>query len=94
MRSMELWVGCVAGALHEREYRTSPHRRRFESVDVDRGANTSSTTRAFLAAGGLDVDAIARQVEGKIASAFIRARKPSAKRPAAVRPAAHRRRLA
>ena len=76
-RSMELWVGCVAGALHENEYRALLTDAGFESVDVEPWrVYQVEDARQFLTEAGLDVKALASQVEGKIASAFIRATKP------------------
>jgi SAM-dependent methyltransferase len=79
-RNMELWVGCIAGALEEKEYTAKLKAAGFTDVDVDawRVYNVDDA-RGFLTEGGFDVDAMAPQVEGKFASAFIRARKPEAK---------------
>jgi SAM-dependent methyltransferase len=79
-RNMELWVGCIAGALEEKEYAAKLKAAGFADVDVEawRVYNVADA-RAFLTEGGVDVDAIAPQVEGKFASAFIRATKPEAK---------------
>ncbi|MBA2259177.1 MAG: arsenite methyltransferase [Acidobacteria bacterium] len=78
-RSMELWVGCVAGALHEDEYRRLLGEAGFGSVDVEPWrVYTVDDARQFLVDAGLDVAATAADVEGKIASAFIRAEKPQA----------------
>ena len=79
-RNMELWVGCVAGrAARLRVSRTSCTAAGFTDVSVEPWREYSlDDARTFLAAGGLDVDALAAQVEGKIASAFIRAQKPVA----------------
>lgn len=78
-RSMELWVGCIAGALGEYEYASKLGRAGFESVDVEptRVYNIEDA-RAFLQGQGIDVDAIAPQVENKFMSAFVRAVKPAA----------------
>ena len=79
-RSLELWVGCVAGALGEDEYAAKLKVAGFADVDVDPWRIYQiDDARAFLADSGIDVDRIAPQVEGKVASAFIRARKPEAK---------------
>src|SRR5216117_1754939 len=80
-RNMELWVGCIAGALEEKEYAAKLKAAGFADVDVDawRVYNVDDA-RAFLTEGGIDVDAMAPAVEGKFASAFIRARKPEALR--------------
>ena len=76
-RSVELWVGCVAGALQESEYRTLLAAAGFTGIEVEpwRVYNVGDA-REFLAQAGVDVDAVAPQVEGKFASAFVRARKP------------------
>jgi arsenite methyltransferase len=79
-RSMELWVGCIAGALEEKDYIARLQAAGFADVEVDawRVYNVADA-RAFLTESGVDVDAMAPQVEGKFASAFIRARRPEAK---------------
>src|SRR3954470_10700420 len=79
-RNMELWVGCIAGALEEREYAAKLQAAGFTGVELEawRVYNVADA-RAFLTEGGVDVDAMAPQVEGKFASAFIRATKPAAK---------------
>jgi SAM-dependent methyltransferase len=78
-RSVELWVGCVAGALQESEYRDLLVQAGFGDVEIEawRVYNVRDA-REFLAESGIDVDAMAPQVEDKFASAFIRARKPRA----------------
>jgi arsenite methyltransferase len=79
-RSMELWVGCVAGALQDNEYVSKLKSAGFEQVELDAWrVYKVDDARAFLADAGIDVDRIAPQVDGKVASAFIRARKPEAK---------------
>ena len=79
-RSLELWVGCVAGALEEEEYAAKLKGAGFESVEVEPWrVYQIDDARAFLAESGIDVDQLAPQVDGKIASAFIRARRPEAK---------------
>jgi SAM-dependent methyltransferase len=78
-RSMELWVGCVAGALQEDEYAAKLTAAGFESVEVEPWrVYQVEDARAFLAESGIDVDRFAPQVEGKVASAFIRATRPAA----------------
>jgi SAM-dependent methyltransferase len=76
-RNMELWVGCIAGALEEQDYAAKLRRAGFADVEIDiwRVYNVEDA-RAFLAEAGLDVDRIAPLVKDKFASAFIRARKP------------------
>jgi arsenite methyltransferase len=77
-RSMELWVGCVAGALSDDEYQQKLTAAGFDEVSLEPWREyTLEDARTFLAAGGLDVDALSARVDGKIASAFIRARKPA-----------------
>ena len=79
-RSVELWVGCVAGALEESEYRSKLGAAGFADVEVDPWrVYALEDAREFLAGTGIDVDAMAPQAEGKFASAFIRATKPAAK---------------
>jgi arsenite methyltransferase len=78
-RSMELWVGCVAGALGDREYADLLTEAGFRDVDVEPWrVYRFEDARAFLSESGLDVDRLAPQVDGRIASAFIRATKPHA----------------
>ena len=79
-RNIELWVGCVAGALDESAYRDKLAAVGFESVAIDPWRIYKiNDARAFLTGAGVDVEAIAPMVEGKFASAAIRARKPAAK---------------
>jgi ubiquinone/menaquinone biosynthesis C-methylase UbiE len=76
-RSVELWIGCVAGALEEREYRDKLAGAGFEAIDVDpTRVYRVDDAREFLAGSGIDADAIAPEVDGKFMSAFVRARKP------------------
>jgi arsenite methyltransferase len=76
-QSMLLWVGCIAGALEESDYRARLVRAGFEDVEMEptRTYNVEDA-RQFLSEAGVDVDAIASQVKGKFLSAFIRATKP------------------
>jgi SAM-dependent methyltransferase len=78
-RSLEMWVGCVAGALGDAEYRSKLQSAGFEDIDVEvwRVYDANDAT-AFLAQSGLDIESLAPQVDGRVASAFIRARKPDA----------------
>jgi SAM-dependent methyltransferase len=76
-RSVELWIGCVAGALDETEYREKLAKAGFEGIDVEpTRVYRAEDAREFLAGAGLDADAIASEVDGKFMSAFVRARKP------------------
>jgi SAM-dependent methyltransferase len=78
-RSMELWIGCIAGALSEREYTAKLQSAGFSDVEVEPWRIYQlDDARAFLAEGQLDVERLAPEVEGKFASAFVRARKPIA----------------
>ena len=73
---MELWVGCIAGALEETEYATKLRAAGFTDVEVEPWrVYQVDDAREFLAEGGVDVDRLAPEVEGRFASAFIRARK-------------------
>jgi SAM-dependent methyltransferase len=76
-KSVLLWVGCVAGALEENEYRAKLTASGFENVDIEpTRVYRVEDAREFLSSEGIDVDAIAPQVDGKFISAFIRAAKP------------------
>jgi hypothetical protein len=77
---VELWVGCIAGALEEREFADKLTAAGFADVVIDpwRVYNVDDA-RAFLADAGVDVDALAPQVKDKFVSAFVRARKPEQK---------------
>jgi 2-polyprenyl-3-methyl-5-hydroxy-6-metoxy-1,4-benzoquinol methylase len=80
-KSVLLWVGCVAGALQETEYRDKLVSAGFEGVDIEpTRIYRVEDAREFLSAEGVDVDAIAPQVDGKFMSAFIRAVKPNTNR--------------
>jgi SAM-dependent methyltransferase len=75
--NMLLWVGCVAGALSEDEYRSKLEAAGFADVTVEpKRVYSANDAREFLTSAGFDVDAIAGAVDGKIRSSFIRAVKP------------------
>jgi len=78
-KSMELWVGCIAGALSEADYRAKLAAAGFGGIEIEvtrvYGVDDAAT---FLAGQGFDVDAAAKEVDGRIVSAFIRATKPAA----------------
>jgi SAM-dependent methyltransferase len=79
-RSMELWVGCIAGALEETEYASKLQTAGFANVEVEPWrVYKLDDARVFLTESGVDVDRLAPEVEGRFASAFVRARKPEAK---------------
>ena len=76
-RSMELWVGCVAGALEEREFEGLLREAGFQNPTLEpTRIYQAEDARSFLEEAGLDVDAFADAVEGRFMSAFVRARKP------------------
>jgi SAM-dependent methyltransferase len=78
-QSMLLWVGCIAGALDQDDYRAKVAAAGFNEVSFETTRTYDiEDARNFLSEAGIDVDAIAPQVEGKFLSAFIRATKPSA----------------
>ena len=76
-QSVLLWVGCVAGALEESEYKNKLTAAGFEQVDVEpTRIYRVEEAREFLSGEGIDLEAIAPQVDGKFMSAFVRAVKP------------------
>ena len=78
-RSVELWIGCVAGALHEDEYRAKLAKAGFEGIEIEpTRIYRVEDARELLTGAGIDPDAVAAEVDGKFMSAFVRARKPSA----------------
>ena len=82
-QSMLLWVGCVAGALEEKEYVSKLTQAGFARISVEpTRVHSIEDARHFLVEAGIDVDAIAPLVDGKFISAFIRAVKPGAVKPA------------
>jgi len=77
-QSVLLWVGCVAGALQESEYREKLAAAGFEEIEIEpTRVYRVEDAREFLSAKGVNVDAIAPEVDGKFMSAFVRATKPS-----------------
>jgi arsenite methyltransferase len=76
-RSMELWVGCVAGALSEAEYQHRLRDAGFKEIGVEpTRIYEFEDVKAFLGGTGLDSEVLAREVSGRIMGAFVRARKP------------------
>ena len=76
-KSVELWVGCVAGAMEESEYVAKLERAGFTAVGVEpTRVYDIGEARDFLSAQGIDADTAARQVQGQFMSAFVRAVKP------------------
>jgi SAM-dependent methyltransferase len=81
-QSVLLWVGCVAGALEENEYRTKLASAGFEKIEIEpTRVYRVEDAREFLSGQNIDVDAIAPQVDGKFMSAFVRAVKPQRNEP-------------
>ena len=78
-KSMELWVGCIAGALQETEYQQKLEAAGFQSIDVE-PTRVYQVEEAceFLTAAGLDAEVVGPQIKDKFISAFIRAQKPVA----------------
>jgi SAM-dependent methyltransferase len=76
-RSMELWVGCVAGALEEMEFQAILGDAGFSDVSIEpTRIYEFADARAFLRDAGLDTEVLAHEVSGRVMGAFIRARKP------------------
>jgi len=78
-KNMELWVGCVAGALSDYDYVAKLAKAGFDNIDIEpTRVYGIEDARAFLSGQGLDVDSLAKEVEGKFISAFVRATKSTA----------------
>jgi SAM-dependent methyltransferase len=87
-KSVLAWVGCIAGALEENDYRSKLTAAGFEQIEVEpTRIYRTEDAREFLAGQGIDVDALAPQVDGKFLSAFIRAVKPVKTKDACCGPA-------
>jgi ubiquinone/menaquinone biosynthesis C-methylase UbiE len=79
-KSVLLWVGCVAGALEENDYQQKLASAGFDQIEMEpTRIYRVADAREFLVAEGIDVNAIAPQVDGKFMSAFVRAVKPANK---------------
>jgi arsenite methyltransferase len=77
-KSLELWVGCIAGTLSDYEYVAKLAKAGFEDIEIEPTRVYSiQDARSFLAEQGFDADALAREVDGKFMSAFVRANKPA-----------------
>jgi arsenite methyltransferase len=75
--SMELWVGCVAGALTEQEFHSLLWETGFEKIDIEpTRVYQFEDAKAFLTGAGLDTEVLAREVGGRVMGAFVRATKP------------------
>lgn len=78
-RKIELWAGCVAGALEETDYRAKLAAAGFEAIDIEpTRIYRTEDAKEFLCAEGIDAAALAPLVDGKFMSAFVRAKKPAA----------------
>jgi len=76
-KNIELWVGCVAGAMEEAEYVEKLQRAGFTAIGVEPWrVYKTEEARTFIEDAGLDFDAVSAQADGKFMSAFIRATKP------------------
>ncbi len=76
-RSVELWVGCIAGALHEDEYQALLAQAGFEAIDIEpTRVYRLEDARSFLADAGIDFESIPKEVDGAFMSGFVRAVKP------------------
>jgi arsenite methyltransferase len=76
-RNVELWIGCVAGALDERDYRSKLTAAGFENIDIEpTRIYQSADALSFFEGTGIDPNEVAAAVDGKFMSAFVRARKP------------------
>ena len=79
-KRVELWIGCIAGALRDTDYRAKLAHAGFDNIELEpTRIYKVEDARQFLAGQGIDVDAIASQIDGKFMSAFVRARKPARK---------------
>jgi SAM-dependent methyltransferase len=80
-RNVELWAGCIAGALEEQEYLEKLRAAGFDDVAIEpTRVYRAEDAREFLKCAGFDADTIAHEIEGKFMSAFVRARKPQSSR--------------
>lgn len=87
--SLELWVGCVAGALTEQDFHSLLSEAGFDQISIEpTRIYEFEDARAFLTGAGLDTEVLAREVGGRVMGAFIRASKPAAFAPKAHAPEA------
>ena len=78
-RNMELWIGCVAGALRDTDYLTKLQAAGFEDADIEvTRVYTAEDAAEFLAGQPAQLQQLAREVDGRFVSGFVRARKPLA----------------
>jgi arsenite methyltransferase len=77
-KSMELWAGCVAGALEEQDYSSLLAQAGFQQITVEpTRVYRAQDAKNFLSGSGIDIDRVAHEVDGKFMSAFVRAVKPA-----------------
>ncbi len=76
-RYVELWAGCIAGALQETNYRSKLKAAGFERIDIEPTRIYTAADAKTLLAGNAELEKIAQAADGKFMSAFIRARKPA-----------------
>ena len=77
-KNVELWVGCVAGALSETDYQAKLARAGFTDIEIEPWrVYEMKDARQFLTDAGIEPSVVEREAQGKFASAFIRARKPA-----------------
>ena len=77
-KNVELWIGCLAGALEEKDFEAKLKRAGFTDVEiVPTRVYDVNDARDFLSAAGIDADALGPLVDGKFMSAFVRATKPT-----------------
>ncbi|HKE32744.1 MAG TPA: arsenite S-adenosylmethyltransferase, partial [Candidatus Angelobacter sp.] len=76
--SVELWAGCVAGALEESVYLAKLQQAGFEQINIEpTRIYTAEDAKEFLMGAGLDVETVANEIDGKFLSGFVRAAKPA-----------------
>jgi SAM-dependent methyltransferase len=78
-RSMELWAGCIAGALRDEDYVSKVKAAGFQAIEIEPSrVYTEADARQAFGGKDIDLDRLAPQVDGKFMSAFVRATKPAA----------------
>jgi SAM-dependent methyltransferase len=76
-RRLELWAGCIAGALAESDYRSKLSAAGFEGIEIEPTRIYTARDAKAILDGNEDLEKIAQVVDGKFMSAFVRARKPA-----------------
>ncbi len=81
-KSMEMWVGCVAGALADHEYISKLAKAGFDNIDIEvTRVYSAEDAKEFLIGQGLDAETLSKEIDGKFISGFIRAVKPACCKP-------------